>query len=242
MVEDYTRRFATQEAVTEYLNLYDEDAHNYANVLHRIELTVLDSLLEPVSTGDLEYLDFATGTGRIIAHLEARFASSTGIDISPQMIAACSKRSSVSRLRCEDITSTSPDAQYDVITAFRFFLNANAELRVAVLCAIRDRLKPGGKLVVNNHGRFAGVNFLRAIRSALGRKTKQNVMTDKSFETMFTAVGFSISGRRYYGVLGGKLGKLLGYDRSMRIERKLLGGQLARWLGTCVIYEFRLPH
>jgi SAM-dependent methyltransferase len=51
-----------------------------------------------------------------------------------------------------DITRDPVDAgQFDLITSFRFFGNAQDELRVAALDAIAALLRPGGLLIVNNH-------------------------------------------------------------------------------------------
>ena len=53
------------------------------------------------------------------------------------------------RLQQIDITRQSLGDTFDVVTAFRFFLNAEQQLRREVLEAIRKHLKPDGRLVCN---------------------------------------------------------------------------------------------
>jgi hypothetical protein len=51
-----------------------------------------------------------------------------------------------------DLTKESPDlGAFDLITAFRFFGNAQDELRLAALSALHSYLEPDGYLVLNNH-------------------------------------------------------------------------------------------
>ena len=78
------------------------------------------------------YLDFACGTGRVLAHVAPHFQSTTGLDISETML-------SRARERVRDATLVQGDAtrdplvldgrRFDFITAFRFFLNAQPSLR-----------------------------------------------------------------------------------------------------------------
>lgn len=50
-----------------------------------------------------------------------------------------------------DITRESLGETLDVITAFRFFLNAEQRLREEALDSMRDHLKETGRLVCNVH-------------------------------------------------------------------------------------------
>src|SRR5690606_20565394 len=92
------------------------------------------------------YLDFACGTGRVLAHVEPYFESAVGLDISDTMLAAASSRVKAATLVQGDAT-TDPavlhGSRFDFITAFRFFLNAQPALRDDAMAffasALRDR-------------------------------------------------------------------------------------------------------
>ena len=101
----------------------------------------------------IEYLDFACGTGRILAELENCVTTSTGIDISGSMLEVAKSRTLRSRILQADITRDRvlEGLEFDLITAFRFFPNAQSQLRHEVLGGLACRLKKSGILVFNNH-------------------------------------------------------------------------------------------
>lgn len=108
----------------------------------------------------LNYLDFACGTGRIIAAVETQTTSSIGIDTSPQMVERAQSKVSRSSIVCGDILA---DPQivahdFDVITAFRFFLNTEDEMRAQMMPALAQRLAGNDALLVFNiHGNSGSV-------------------------------------------------------------------------------------
>lgn len=98
------------------------------------------------------YLDFACGTGRMTGFLAPMAASSFGVDVSESMIGAARIKCPNTQFFVRDITREPLDiAPVDVVSAFRFFGNAQDELRRAALAAIARQLAPGGWLVINNH-------------------------------------------------------------------------------------------
>jgi SAM-dependent methyltransferase len=110
---------------------------------------VLDALPEQPRTA----VDFACGTGRVLSFLAGRGIEVTGVDISPDMLA-------LARLHCPGATLVEGDVtrdrdlvsgQYDLATAFRFFLNADPSLRAGALRWLRRSVRPGGLLVANFH-------------------------------------------------------------------------------------------
>lgn len=99
------------------------------------------------------HLDFACGTGRILQHLEGSVGSSTGVDISASMLAVARENTCESTLLEADLTREDPlnTREFDLITAFRFFPNAEPELRRDSLLALTRHLTPDGRFVFNNH-------------------------------------------------------------------------------------------
>ena len=98
------------------------------------------------------YLDFACGTGRITAELAPLSRYTLGVDISPGMLESARKRLPETSFLACDLTQDDPDVgAFDLVTAFRFFGNAEDELREAALRAIVKRMAPGACLILNNH-------------------------------------------------------------------------------------------
>jgi predicted TPR repeat methyltransferase len=104
-------------------------------------------------------------------------ASSTGVDVSQSMMEVARSSAPDAELIEADLTQHDVlgDRTFDLITAFRFFPNAENELREGVFRALGRHLAPGGVLIFNNHknrdslrGRFAR---LRGRGSATGTMT-----------------------------------------------------------------------
>lgn len=100
-------------------------------------------------------LDFACGTGRILTFLTTQSDNITGVDLSDSMLEVSKKNLPNVELVKADITRDNVfkgKRQFDVITAFRFFLNAQNSLRKEVLEALHPLLKDEGIFIFNNHG------------------------------------------------------------------------------------------
>lgn len=118
------------------------------------EAEVLDHLCHTLfGQRPVRALDFACGTGRILATLEEHAASATGVDVSEAMLAEARKKLKRSHLLRANIVEEPVLAgeRFDLITAFRFFVNAEPALRFDVLRALRPLLAPDGYLVFNDH-------------------------------------------------------------------------------------------
>jgi SAM-dependent methyltransferase len=122
--------------------------------MHAREAAGLESTIRAIrrSTAVERALDFACGTGRITSILERLVKDVVGIDVSESMVAQARKKCTRTQFIIQDITSSPLDipAQH-LITAFRFFGNAEPPLRRAALAALVGLLSPGGYLVINNH-------------------------------------------------------------------------------------------
>jgi SAM-dependent methyltransferase len=117
--------------------------------------------------GPQRYLDFACGTGRITEQVAPMARHSVGVDISPTMIEQARKKCPQTHFHLVDLTQQDPDlgGDFDLITSFRFFGNAQDELREGALRAMTKRLVKGGHLVINSH------RNPRALQALLGRAT-----------------------------------------------------------------------
>ena len=102
--------------------------------------------------GPSRYLDFACGTGRLTELIAPMAAQSTAVDISPSMIEEARRKCPRTSFHLGDITNDDPDlGSFDLVSSFRFFGNAQPDLRKAALRAISKRVERGGYLLINSH-------------------------------------------------------------------------------------------
>ena len=144
--DDYRSSHATTGAVTDYIRTYE--VGYYAALWRKIEKPLVQATLRELGGPQKKCLDFACGTGRITTVAADHFAEVVGVDVSALMLASAPGADNV-RLQQIDITRQSLGETFDVVTAFRFFLNAEPPLREEALEAIRKHLKPDGRLVCN---------------------------------------------------------------------------------------------
>lgn len=128
----------------------------FDDYLSRAEAHYLGRLLGTVLPARMgRYLDFACGTGRITRQLESRADESFGVDISPSMLRTARARCRFTEFVHADLTDLTRDTHelsgFDVVTAFRFFGNAEPALRRDSLVAINRALRTGGHLILDNH-------------------------------------------------------------------------------------------
>lgn len=122
----------------------------YMGEWERRHLTEIVSRLFPA--GCPRYLDFACGTGRVTSTVAPLCLSSVGVDISPSMIEVARGKLPGTAFHLADLTRSDIDlGRFDLVTSFRFFGNAQDDLRQSAMQAIVKRLAPGGYLVINSH-------------------------------------------------------------------------------------------
>jgi len=240
----YREHFSGEGAAT----AYDADEYSqqsYGSLLWAVEAAQLDALLEDFPP-DARYLDFACGTGRVVSHVGPRFTDVTGIEISAAMAEIARRRAPDARILVRDITSAGAEIEgtYDVITAFRFVLNAEPELRVAALRALRQRLAgPDAMLIFNNHGNLFSHKLVTALPRLLrSRGTYQpsgNVLTERELRRIADEAGLEIRRVAGAGLLGGRLASRASRTRVERVERRFAASPLSR-LGSNQTYVARL--
>lgn len=145
---DYRTSHANKNTVNTYVNAYS--CGYFKAQWEQIEKPLLTSIIRNLDPAPKTCLDFACGTGRISAALGEVIPSVVGVDISAEMLSKAEVPNNV-RLQQADITRTALGEQFDVCTAFRFFLNAQPRLRIEALHAIRAHLRENGLLIANVH-------------------------------------------------------------------------------------------
>ena len=119
--------------------------------------------------GPARYLDFACGTGRVTETVSPLCKSAVGVDISPSMLKVAKSKVPGATFELADLTNDDPDiGKFELVTSFRFFGNAQDELRNGALKAIVARMVSGGHLIINSH------RNPRSLSSLLDRMTGGN--------------------------------------------------------------------
>lgn len=125
-------------------------------------------LLKTIQTNfnnkSITHLDFACGTGRIIGYLSKFTKKSIGVDVSSSMLKEAEKnvkRNNVQLIKKNILLEDELVGQkFEIITAFRFFPNADDCLREQAMYLLSEKLSENGLLIFNNH---RNMNCLRNI-------------------------------------------------------------------------------
>jgi ubiquinone/menaquinone biosynthesis C-methylase UbiE len=185
--EDYRRsHLARGETYDQFLASTPFDA--YMAQRERIFLNEAVPSLFPADRP--RYLDFACGTGRITSAVAPLCADSVGVDISQSMLEQARVKCPGVRFVHADLTQDRSDlGDFDLVTAFRFFGNAQPSLREAALGAVRSILRPGGYLVINSHRNPHSVASLLHVATGVRERTDLHYFKLRS---LLRRHGFSI--------------------------------------------------
>lgn len=143
------------------------------------EIRILQEVVPTLFPNGIDrYLDFACGTGRITQVVSQMAHQCIGLDVSENMVEEARAKCPSADFIIGDITKDAIAIEpVDAVTAFRFFGNAQDELRASVLKGLRRIIKPGGVLIVNNH-RNPGSLHARLMRLK-GERPETDLSHDK---------------------------------------------------------------
>ena len=244
---DYRTRFLRREDAEEYDNAVYR-AGSVHDLLWKIEFAILSSLVDELCrySKRVDYLDFACGTGRILASLEHRVDSATGIDVSDAMLLRARDRVANARLYCRDITCEDTiEAQYDLITSFRFLTNAEPTLRAKALRALAKRLRNRqSALIINIHANplsykslMVPLHYLR--HKVLGAQRQQN-LTRYRVKREIEDAGLRVERVIGLGFVSDKIVRMGGFRFWLWLEGKMAGLPVVDRLGVNQVFVCRL--
>ena len=148
----------------------------------------------------IRHLDFACGTGRILAYLEPRAQESVGVDLSPSMLNVARRR--VARASVIEADVTRDDVlgarTFNLITAFRFFPNAQDTLRREAMSALVRHLDDDGYLIFNNH--LNNASAMMRLAHAVG-KYRNLGMDGSEVDDLVAGAGLEVVAVRHLGVM-----------------------------------------
>jgi SAM-dependent methyltransferase len=183
-------------------------------------------LIRAHEAGARNALDFACGTGRITELNEEIFENSTGVDVSGEMLGIAKQRCTATTFLKADLTLDKGVyiEPQDVLTAFRFLLNAEDSLRDQALQTWRSILRPGGTVLANAHWNStspAGVAY--RVRNRLRRMDSPRTIGVSEFVKLFERHGYVVQQVIRYGLWprifptfgGGQLKLMVASERLM---------------------------
>ena len=134
-----------------YHSSFQNSAHR--SIIWALEKQILNDIMSYYFSNRhvIAHLDFACGTGRILEYLQNKVKISVGVDISSEMLGVARNNLKACRLIEADLTKNDVlrNEQFDIITAFRFFPNAQPDLRKEVIGCLVTHLKKDGLIILS---------------------------------------------------------------------------------------------
>lgn len=232
----------------------------YAAQWRALERPLLAQLFSALrAQGSQTMLDVACGQGRITLLGAQFFDQVLGIDYSPEMLAVARQRLATAEAGANahvefavgDVADFQTDAPFDVITAFRFFLNAEDKLRSDGLRCVRRNLAPQGTFIasvqVASGSPLAVFHRISNTARRLLRRPPslvRNSMSLRAFTRLLTAEGFEITRVQRYSLLPriGSLTDRFAERHISKIERLALVCPGASLMCQSFIVCARLKH
>ncbi len=213
--------------------------HNHIKFMWDLEKYVLDNVLDGFINNPT-HLDFACGSGRIISYLKDRTEQPIGVDLSASMLKKAINNNPELKFIQGDITKEDIllGKKFDLITAFRFFPNAEPELRKDALKKIFKLLKDDGLLVINNHKNKHLWRRLKKIFKSTAYSLDKN-----DLEALLEEMGFQV--RNSYNVVVSPIELLLPsnkkawhplYGLLLRIEKAFIEPKMFSLFARNIIY------
>ena len=187
---NYTESHKREEKGRQYDDHYGRDP--WHRFLWSREQIALKKLIDKYyQDREIHLLDFACGTGRITGFLENYATTSVGVDVSSSMLERAKLKLKKTELINGDIIERNflKGRRFNLIIAFRFFLNAAPELRRGALNALIPLLDKDGFFVFNNHRN--GTSPLVRYKYSR-RRRKRNFLSMQEMHKLVNNVGLEI--------------------------------------------------
>jgi len=200
MLFDYRKSHLAPDYGQAYERRFHENP--YRSLMWELEQRVLTRIVELFYNGrTIRHLDFACGTGRILAHLENFTTTSVGVDLSPSMLEVARQKLERGEIIEADITRNDVlgDRKFNLITAFRFFPNAQPQLRLQTMRQLVKHLDTDGFIVFNNHKNLSSLTYRLA--RLLRRRSGNYGMNITEVQNLLSEVGLKVAKIYHIGVI-----------------------------------------
>ncbi len=203
---DYRLSHLAPEKGASYAESFEKLA--YRKMVWKWERETLSHIMDEYfgKQSGLRYLDFACGTGRILAHLEGKVDEAIGVDVSESMLNFARQNTKRSKLYLVDLTREESFAgeTFNLITAFRFFLSAQWGLREEAMSQLANLLSTThGYLVFNVHANAGSFQDLlwRLGAKIRGGPNKHKTLSIEHVQRLTKHANLSIIKMYHFGVI-----------------------------------------
>lgn len=203
----------------------------------QIEQQILAEVLAARHEPPRSSLDFACGTGRVLSWTSSKVERCVGVDVSTPMLSVARDRCPNAEIFEVDITQDNSIAEgpFDLVTSFRFFLNAQEQLQHKALDAIRRRMSSNGLLVINFHlNPMSITGAYHAVRSRLTGNPRC-VASTRYARHLIEKHDFEVLSVRGYAYLFYRRNTLRFPELTGRVELALARWNPASWLASYFI-------
>jgi len=197
----------------------------------------------------IRLLDFACGTGRVLSFVENFADESIGLDISPEMLSLAAKKCRRSALVEGNLVENPAliDGPFDVVTMFRFILNAGPELSSTILRILHPLLLAHrGRLICNVHGNSLSLRrfALAAHRSTHSSQSKQpeepppmlEQMSPRQMQELFRKTGYRVLSAYGFGLFPRMCYRSAGSSIFKTCDRITAGNVWLKWISTDLLF------
>lgn len=228
----YSSRFQDRSSVQDYESK-EYGAASYSSTVWQWQRPVVEGWVREFRQGrpaPVRLLDFACGTGRVTSAIEPLVDETLGVDISENMVALARAKCSRAQFKVGDILAR-PEllaGTYDLITAFRFLLNVESEMRRQVLRRLREVIRPDGRLIVNVHGnsrslRHPAIVWRRWREQGKNSGAMLNEMSPTETRRLLAECGFQVVHQPGFGILPPTLYRTPFRSLAAAVDRSLAG-------------------
>jgi len=218
--------------------LYHRDS--YDSRLWILEKIILNQIyVDYIKKTIKYYLDFACGTGRILEIFEDKAINSFGIDISDDMLKQAKLKYKKTNFLKNDLSKHKNliDKKFNVITAFRFFLNAEESLRSEILKVFYNILEDEGILIFNNHGNKYSMRLSSLLLNfLLNFKWNLKSLSILEIKKLLIQNNFKIIKTYSIGYIPSFLTKIIPRNIWLYLEKKFMKLNLLKSFGIDMIF------
>ena len=185
-MSEYSEIHKKRKTSKNYNFRFDSPTLSVMNELERRIIKELSSEFKPNNV-----LDLACGTGRVTKWLlEFNSCKISGWDNSQQMMDESHLIGSRVELKLVDLKDIKQDLlkeRFDFVTCFRFFANAERDLKLITFAILSEIVQRDGVVILNNHkNRTSSGAFASRIRNSF----KNSWQSNKELKDMWRTFGF----------------------------------------------------
>jgi SAM-dependent methyltransferase len=224
---------------------YEHDVYrknSYDDLVWRWERRILEREGRFQETS--EYLDFACGTGRIIAFFEDRVQRAVGVDIAASMLMLAKAKVHRAELIEADLTRDNVlgGQLFDCITVFRFFLNANPPLREeAMEVLVRLLRDKDSRLIFNVHGNLLSYRFFARAYYRWVRRRDLNTLSPYAAKALAERHGLRVIRWYGFGIIPKPFYRIFGHRLTYAVDMFFARIPGTRWISADLLFVCDRP-